>query len=245
MHEQVSIRTGEGVCPAHVFTPEGPGQWPAAIIYMDAFSIRPTLLAMAQRLADHGYVVLLPDLYYRAGNYEPLDPAKVFASGDIMGAIGPLMSTTSTLKAAADTGAFLEYLETRSDVAGKKVGTTGYCMGGGMAIAAAGTWPDRIAAAASFHGGGLATDDPASPHLFAPKIKGRVYVAAAVQDDFYPPEMHERLGQAMADAGTDYRGEFYEGALHGWTMADFPIYDEAAAERHWRELFALFDGTLK
>jgi carboxymethylenebutenolidase len=245
MHEQVSIRTGEGVCPAHVFTPEGPGKWPAAIIYMDAFSIRPTLLAMAQRLADHGYVVLLPDLYYRAGNYEPLDPDKVFASGDIMGAIGPLFSTTGPFKAAADTEAFLAYLDTRSDVAGTKVGTTGYCMGGGMAIAAAGTYPDRIAAAASFHGGGLATDDPASPHLFAPRIKGKVYVAAAVQDDFYPPEMHERLGQAMADAGVDYRGEFYEGALHGWTMADFPIYDEAAAERHWRELFALFDGALK
>lgn len=246
MHEQVTITTRDGSCPAHVFTPAGNGPWPGAIIYMDAFSIRPTLKAMAQRLADAGYVVLLPDLYYRAGDYTPVVPAEAFASGDVMGAIGHLFVTTSPVKAAEDTEAFLAYLESRPDVRkGSKVGVTGYCMGGGMAIVAAATYPDRIGAAASFHGGGLATDDPQSPHTFAPKIKAKVYVAAAVQDDFYSPEMHARLEKAMHDAGVDYRGEFYEGALHGWTMADFPIYDEAAAERHWRELIALFDGALK
>lgn len=247
MHEQVTITTRDGNCPAHVFTPaSGNGPWPGAIIYMDAFSIRPTLKAMAQRLADAGYVVLLPDLYYRVGAYEPLDPAKAFASGDVMGAIAHLFVTTNPVKAAEDTAAFLDYLANRADVIkGSKVGVTGYCMGGGMALVAAATYPDRIGAAASFHGGALATDDPASPHLSAPKIKAKVYMAAAVDDPYYTPDMHERFEQAMRDGGVDYRGEFYEGALHGWTMADFPIYDEAAAERHWRELIALFDSALK
>lgn len=245
MHETVIIRTRDGECPTHVFTPDGEGRWPGAILYMDAFSIRPTLLAMAQRLADAGYVVLLPDLYYRAGPYEPIEPAKAFASGDVMGAIGHLFQTTGPRQAAADTEAFLTYLDTRHDVAGTKIGVTGYCMGGGMALAAAGTYPDRIGAAASFHGGGLATDDPASPHLFAPTTRARVYVAAAVEDPFYTEAMNERLTKAFDEAGVDYRAEFYEGALHGWTMDDFPIYNEAAAERHWRELIALFDAALK
>lgn len=245
--EKIAITTPEGQCPAQVFTPSGgDGPWPGAIIYMDAFGIRPTLQAMAQRLADAGYVVLLPDLYYRVGEYEAPNPAAAFASGDVMGAIGHLYVTTSPVKAAQDSGPFLDYLASRADVTkGSKVGVTGYCMGGGMAIVAAATYPDRIGAAASFHGGGLATDDPQSPHTYVPGIKGKVYVAAAVEDDFYTPAMHERLGQAMRDAGVDYRGEFYEGALHGWTMADFPIYNEEAAERHWRELIALFDGVLK
>jgi len=244
-HETTSIRTRDGDCPLHVFTPAGKGPWPAAIFYMDGLGIRPTLFAMAQRLADAGYVVLLPDLFYRAGPYAPLVPKQVFASGDVMGAIGHLFRTTDNRKAAEDTAAFLSFLDKRKDVKGRKVGTTGYCMGGGMSLSAAGTYPDRVVAAASFHGGGLATDSEISPHLLAPKMKARVYVAGADKDAFYPPEMHERLKQALSDAGVDHRAEIYPGALHGWTMADFPVYDEAAAERHWNELLALFSAKLK
>jgi len=244
--EQVSIRTRDGECPAHVFTPDdGAGPWPAAIFYMDALGIRPALFDMARRLADGGYVVLLPDIFYRAGSYGPLDPKEIFASDDPMGRIRHLRETTDNLKAAEDTGAFLAYLDTRDDVAGKKVGTTGYCMGGGMSLAAAGTYPDRIAAAASFHGGNLATDAETSPHRLAPNMKGRIYVAGADQDKSYPPEMAERLEKALTDAGVEHACEIYEGARHGWTMPDFPVHDEAAAERHWRELQTLFDGTLR
>jgi len=244
--ETTSVRTRDGDCPLHVFTPgSGKGPWPAAIFYMDGLGIRPTLFAMAQRLADAGYVVALPDLFYRAGPYAPLVPKEVFASGDVMGAIGHLFRTTDTRKAAEDTAAFLTYLDKRKDVAGRKIGTTGYCMGGGMSLTAAGTYPDRVVAAASFHGGGLATDSELSPHLLAPKIAARVYVAGADKDGFYPPEMHERLKRALSDAGVDHRAEIYPGALHGWTMADFPVYDEAAAERHWDELLALFSAKLK
>ena len=130
-------------------------------------------------------------------------------------------------------------------MAGKKIGTTGYCMGGGMAIAAAGTYPDRIAAAASFHGGNLANDTELSPHLLAPKIKARVYIGVADQDNSYPPEMAERFEKALRDAHVDFLSEFYAGAKHGWTMPDFPIYDAPAAERHWQALADLFGETLK
>lgn len=244
-HQHVNIATDDGICPTDVFTPADSGAWPAVVFYMDGLGIRPTVKAMAQRLADAGYVVLLPDLYYRAGSYEPLDPKKVFASGDARGAIGHLYSTTNPTLVGKDSAFYLSYLDTRSDVAGKKIGTTGYCMGGAMSLITAATYPDRIAAAASFHGGNLATEASDSPHLLVPRIEARVYVAGADQDASYPPEMAERLERALDDAGVDHRCEIYEGALHGWTMADFPVYDDRAAERHWRELFALFATTLR
>ena len=243
-YEAISIQTRDGTCPTHVFTPEGAGPWPAVIFYMDGLAIRPALLAMAQRMADGGYVVLLPDMFYRAGPYAPLDPKVIFASGNVRGALGHLMGSTDNRRAAEDTAAFLDYIDTRTDVAGSAIGTTGYCMGGAISLTVAGTYPDRIAAAASFHGGGLAIDSELSPHLLAPGMKGRIYVAGADNDASYPPEMAERLEQALRDAGVDHKCEIYAGALHGWTMTDFPIYDEVAAERHWRELFGLFKATI-
>ena len=242
--EEVSIQTADGLCRAFVLTPEGAGPWPAALFYMDGFGIRPALIAMAERLASNGYLVLLPDLFYRAGPYEALNPGAIFASGDIRGAISHLLGVTDTARATADTAAYLDYLDSRSDVLGSKIGTTGYCMGGAMSLSAAGTYPDRVAAAASFHGGDLATDAEQSPHRLAPAMKARVYVAGADNDASYPPEMEARLDQALTDAGVAHRCEIYAGALHGWTMTDFPIYTAAAAERHWTELTALFAQEL-
>jgi carboxymethylenebutenolidase len=242
--EQVSIRTPDGDCRTFVFSPSEGGRHPAVVFYMDGLGIRPTIFKMGQRLADYGYVVLVPDLFYRAGPYEPLDPEKVFASGDVRGAIGHLFASTDNRRAGEDTEAFLTYLESRQDVVGTTVGTTGYCMGGRMSLTAAGLYPDRVAAAASFHGGNLATDSELSPHLLAPQIKARVYVAGADNDSSYPPEMAARLEQALSDARVDHRCETYAGALHGWTMADFPVYNEVAAERHWDELVALLTDSL-
>jgi carboxymethylenebutenolidase len=243
-YEQVSIRTHDGECPTYVFRPPGDASHPAVIFYMDGLGIRPTIFEMGQRLAEHGYVVLVPDLYYRVGHYEPLDPKKVFASGDVRGTIGHLFASTDNRRAGEDTEAFLAYLDSRRDIAGTKVGTTGYCMGGAMSLTAAGTYPDRVAAAASFHGGNLASDSDLSPHLLASRIAARVYVAGADHDDSYPPEMAARLEHALTDADVDHRCEIYPEALHGWTMADFPVYNEAAAERHWGELVNLLEGTL-
>ncbi|SFK74808.1 carboxymethylenebutenolidase [Rhodanobacter glycinis] len=244
-HETINIRTPDGQCATHVFTPEGTGPWPAVIVYMDAFGIRPGLMQMGEHIAASGYVVLVPDLFYRYGAYGPLDPKEVFASGGFRAVVGPLMASTDNVKAAQDTEALLAYLDTRKDVAGDVIGTVGFCMGGGMAIAAAGTYPDRVAAAVSFHGGRLATDDPVSPHLLAPKIRAELYVAVADNDGSSPPDMVERFEQALDDAGVRYRCELYRGASHGWMKPDFPVYDEAAAKRGWSEMFALFDRVLK
>jgi carboxymethylenebutenolidase len=242
-NEHVIIRTRDGDCPCHVMTPAGSGAWPGVIYYMDAGGVRPALADMAQRLADHGYVVLLPDLFYRYGAYGPFVPREVFA-GDVRAILGPLMATTGNDKAAEDTGALLAYLDTRGDVAGSKLGAVGFCMGGGMALAAAGTYPERFAAVASFHGGNLATDAPASPHLLAPKLEAEVYIAAAENDRSYPAEMAARLETALAEAGVRYSTEIYP-AAHGWMKPDFPVYDHAAAERGWVQMLALFDRTLR
>ena len=244
--EQVTIRTLDADCLTYVMSPSsGDGPWPAVIFYGDAGGIRPAMLEMAQRLADAGYVVLLPDLFYRYGPYGPLVPKEVFA-GDVMAILGPLMATTGTDKASQDTGSFLAYLDTRKDVVAgaKKVGAVGFCMGGGMAIAAAATYPQRFAAVASFHGGNLATDAPTSPHLLVPDLAAEVYIASADNDGSYPPAMAARFEAALTQAGVRYRAEMYAGAAHGWMVPDFPVYDSNAADRGWQAMVALFDRTL-
>ncbi len=242
--EKITLRARDGECTVHVATPStGTGPWPAAIIYMDAVGIRPTLVEMGQRLADAGYVVLVPDLFYRSGPYGPLVPKEVFKSG-FREVVGPLMAATGNDKAAQDTAAFLAYLDTRTDVAGRKVGAVGFCMGGGMAIAAAGSYPDRFAAVASFHGGNLATDAPTSPHLLVPRVEAEVYIGAADNDGSYPPAMAERMEKALSDAGVRFTAETYAGAHHGWMKPDFPVYDHDAAERGWVRLLDLFKRNL-
>jgi carboxymethylenebutenolidase len=144
----------------------------------------------------------------------------------------------------SDTRAFSDYLAAQPDVKPGGIGTTGYCLGGLMSLTAAGTYPDRIVATASYHGGRLATDAPDSPHLLAPKIKSRVYIAGAIEDQSFPDEMKERLEVALTRAGVDYKIETYQ-AKHGWVLRDTPAYDAAAAERHWQTLIELLGATLK
>lgn len=242
--QQVTIQEKDGVCNAWVITPEGNGLWPAVIFYMDAFGIRPAMIQMATHIASQGYLVMLPDLFYRFGPYGPYDPKEVF-KGDFRAVIGPMMASSDNHRAAEDTAAFLSYLDTRTDVAGDKVGTVGFCMGGGMALTAAGYYPDQVAAAASFHGANLATDQPMSPHLLVPKMKAEVYVAGADQDQGYPPEMAKRLEDTLTNAGVRHKCEIYEGKKHGWMKPDMPVYDAQGAERGWKELFALYNRNLR
>lgn len=243
---EVNIPTPDGDARAFVFTPAGQGPWPAVIFYMDAPAIRPALFEMCERLASHGYYVLLPDMFWRAGPYEPIDFKAAFASDEARRAIfGKFMASTNPEKSTRDTGAFLAWLAEQPDAKADKVGCTGYCMGAALALRAAGNYPDRIVAAAGFHGARLATDEPDSPHLLAPRIQAKVYIAGADEDAGFPPEQAERLRAALTGAGVDNRVEIYAGARHGYAPPDMPVYDEAASERHWRELLALLDETLK
>jgi carboxymethylenebutenolidase len=246
MMSKVAIPTPDGEARAFTFTPEGDGPWPAVIFYMDAPAIRPALFQMCERLASHGYYVLLPDMFWRAGPYDPIDLKTAFASDEARRTIfGKFMASTSPEKSTRDTGAFLAWLEKQPKAKTDKLGCTGYCMGAALALRAAGNYPGKIAAAAGFHGGRLATDEADSPHLLAPKIKAKVYIAGADEDAGFPPEQADRLRAALTQAGVDNRVEIYAGARHGYAPPDMPVYNEAAAERHWRELLALLDETLK
>jgi carboxymethylenebutenolidase len=242
--EQVTVEASDGPCFSYVLTPDSGGRHPAVIMYSDAAGMRIANTEMAQQLANAGFIVLVPDPFYRFGPYGPLVPKELFA-GDFMAVIGPLMATTGPDKAAADTTSFIAYLDTRDDIEGKKIGAIGFCMGGGMAIASAGAHPDRIAAVASFHGGNLATDQPNSPHLFVKTAKAEFYIGAADNDQTYPPEMAARLEAALTEAHVPFTAETYEGAAHGWMVTDFPIYNPTAAEKGWSKAIALFNRTLR
>lgn len=242
---QTIITTDDGRCPAYEFAPEGRGPWPGVVAFMDAVGMRPAMIEIGERLSRAGYVVLLPDLFYRSGPYAPMNAKTVFADPvqreELM---SRFVSKATTAGVMRDTRAFLDRLAARADVAPKRFGVTGYCMGGRFSLCAAGHFPDRIAAAASYHGGNLASDAPDSPHLLAPKIKARLYVAGATDDRNFPAEQKARLEKALTDAGVDHVVETYP-ARHGWVPSDTPAHDAAAAERHWTTLVALLDGTLK
>ena len=249
--ERIVLNAPDGECPAYVVTPgpksasdSGDGPWPAVMLYGDAGGLRPAMVDMAETVAAAGYLVLVPDVYYRVGPYTPLVPKEVFA-GDVGAILGPLMSTTGNDKAASDTAAFLAWLDARPDARKGKVGAVGFCMGGGMALSAAAAWPDRIAAVASFHGGNLASDDASSPHWRVGAIQAEVYIASAEHDGMYPPAMAARMEAALDQAGVNYVAEEYAGAAHGWMVPDFPVHDAASARRGWQTLVALFDRTLK
>jgi carboxymethylenebutenolidase len=243
--DKITIRTRDGACPSYVYRPDKGGPWPAVLVFMDGLAIRPAMLELGEKLATYGYFVLLPDLFYRSGPYEPMDPKTVFSDPEKRKVLMEKFFALATpANIMSDTRAFLEYLAAQPDVRQAAIGTTGYCMGGLMSLTAAGTYADRIVAAASYHGGRLATDAPDSPHLLAPKMKARIYVAGAIEDQSFPDDMKVRLEQALTKAGVDHKIETYP-AKHGWVFRDTPVYDAPAAERHWQTLVALLGSKLK
>jgi carboxymethylenebutenolidase len=243
MHKPLTIATPDGTCAATLVTPDGGAQGRRGVVlYMDAFGPRPALTAMAERLASAGYAVLVPDLFYRNAPYGPFDAKTAFSTDEGRKALMGLIQGTTQAMTAQDTAAFLDSLA--AEGAQGPMGVVGYCMGGGRALTAAGTYPDRIGAAASFHGGGLASEAPDSPHRLAPKIRGRVYVGVAGVDNSFPPEQSARLAQALREAQVDHVIENYVGKSHGWCVPDHGVYDEAGAERHWKRLLTLFGEAL-
>lgn len=242
-HTTIELATQDGRCPAHVFHPDGAGPWPGVIFYMDGIGIRPALFDMAERLAAAGYYVLLPDLFYRIGPTS-FDAKTLFSDPasreDFMKRVLPSATIANIMR---DTTTFLAHLEAEPKVRPGKIGVTGYCMGGRMSFAAAGHFPERIAAAASYHPSGLATDAPDSPHLLASRITARVYVGGAKDDSGFDDAQKERLDRALTEAGVAHTIETYD-ARHGWVPADTPVHDPVQAERHWQTLFALFGEVL-
>jgi carboxymethylenebutenolidase len=241
--ETVDLKTRDGVCPTYVFRPSQTPA-PAVLVYMDGVGIRPAMIEIAEKLADRGYFAVLPDLFYRSGPYEPMDPHTVFTDPEQRKRLmEKFFVHASTANLMADTRAVLDYLHAQPSVVAGGIGTTGYCLGGLMSLTAAGTYPDEILAAASFHGGRLATDSPESPHLLASKMKARVYVAGAIEDPSFPDEMKARLEAALTSAGVNHVIETYP-AKHGWVLRDTPVYDGVCRDRHWMALLDLFGATL-
>ncbi len=240
----IAITTQDGTAKAGLFLPAaglGPRR-AGVILYMDAFGPRPALDGMAERLAAAGYAVLVPDLFYRAGAYGPFDTKTAFANETTRAELMALIGGTSQAMTARDTAAFLAALEAAG--ASGPIGTVGYCMGGARALTAAASYPERVKAAASLHGGNLAGEAEDSPHRRAGEIKARVYVGQSGEDRSFPPEQSARLAQALREAGVDYVLENYVGCAHGWCVPDHAVFDSAGAERHWRRLLTFFEESL-
>jgi len=245
---EVSVKTPDGTCDAAFIHPAS-GAYPGVILWADAAGLRPTMRDMAKRLAADGYSVLVPNPFYRVSKAPQFtDAANLdFKNQDLLAKIQTLMSSIGAPGAAEkDAVAYVAFLDAQPQVdKTKKIGTQGYCMGGPLVVRTAAAVPERIGAGASFHGGGLVTDKPDSPHLLAPKIKARMYFGVAASDDQRQPDAKDILRQSFTKAGVPVEVEVYP-AKHGWCVPDMPIedgapvYDKAQAERAWSKLVALY-----
>jgi carboxymethylenebutenolidase len=247
--KDVEIKTPDGTCNAAFIDPTT-GSHPGVVIWADAFGLRPVLREMGRSLAKEGYSVLVPNPFYRVTRDPQLDP-RTFNFGDATdrAKLTPLMGSINAAGAAEkDALAFVAWLDQQKEVnKARKIGTQGYCMGGPLVMRTAAS-SDRIGAGGSFHGGGLVSDQPTSPHLLAPKIHARMYFGIAKNDDERQPDAKDKLKEAMAAAKVPAEIEVYP-SQHGWCMSDFtapptPIYDKAQAERAWGKLLTLYKTAL-
>jgi carboxymethylenebutenolidase len=240
----VDITTADGVADAYLARPDT-GPRPGVLFIMDAFGLRPTIDDMADRVAADGYVVLAPNVFYRAGR-SPVLPVPDLTDPErrkgFFQSVQPLMEQLTPERLAADGAAYLDYLGEAASPG--PVAITGYCMGGRVGWWIAAAHPDRVAALAAFHPGRLVTDAPDSPHRSAGDVRGELYFGFADQDPSMTAEQIATLERSLHETGARYRSEVYNGAPHGYTMADTAAFDEAARERHFRELRALLERTL-
>ena len=245
MHEQVQIETADGACDAHVLRPDGKGPWPTVLMYQDGIGMRESLVEIASRIANDGYFVLLPNLFYRIGVGAHIADVKSFFNDPAARKvwIEQILAAATPEKVMSDTQSFLSYLGARPEAKAAKIGTTGYCMGGRMSFIASATFGERVACAAAFHPGGLATDKPDSPHLLAGKIRGEIYIAGAIEDPGFDDAQKARLTKALDDAGVKYTLETYP-ARHGWVPSDTPVHDPEQAERHYASLLSILSRSL-
>ncbi|BCY15406.1 dienelactone hydrolase family protein [Actinoplanes sp. L3-i22] len=245
MHQaSIDIPAADGVADGYFVKPDGPGPYPGILLFMDAFGVRPRLREMADRIAERGYAVLVPNLFYRSQASPLIEPDELTDAdkrGAAFGRLMPMMQTLTAGRVVADTTAYLDFLAAQEGVAAGPVGAVGYCMGGRNALIAMSALPDRIAVLGSFHAGRVVTDDENSAHLAVGSITGEVYLAHADNDGSMTPDNIAALEAALEAGGVKYTSEVYEGAPHGFTMSDTAMYHEAGEKRHWAALFDLLD----
>lgn len=244
VERDVEIETPDGVADAHFVHP-AEGTHPAVLVWPDALGLRPAFREMGKRLAQSGYSVLTVNPFYRQRRAPVVPEGATFQDEAVRNVVMPLMQSLTPETHVTDARAFVAWLDRQDAVdTGRKVGTTGYCMGGPIVMRTAATLPDRIGAAASFHGGGLVTSGEDSPHLLIPRMKASFLIAIAENDDEREPDVKNVLRKSFDDAGLSAEIEVYEGAAHGWCPPDMPVYNEEQAERAWSRLLALFETAL-
>lgn len=242
--QDVTIETPDGVCDAHFAYPAS-GSAPAVLVWPDIMGLRPAFKQMGARLAESGYAVLTVNPFYRQHTGPALAEGEAFSDEGPRNRLMGLMRALTPETHVTDATAFVGWLDQQAQVdAAKKVGTTGYCMGGPITMRTAAALPDRIGAGGSFHGGGLVTGAPDSPHLLVPQMKANYLFAIAENDDESDPEAKNTLREAFDAAGLNAEIEVYEGALHGWCPPDSQVYNEVQAERAWARLLNLFQTSL-
>ena len=238
---EIDVTTPDGTCDSYFVHPSS-GAHPAVLIWPDAFGLRDAKRQMAKRLAESGYSVLVVNQYYRSQR-APIVSSTNFQ--EVAPIVRPLMGTLNADTHVRDARAFISFLDSQSSVdTSRGVGTMGYCMGGPITMRTAAAVPDRVKAGASFHGGGLVTDQPDSPHLLVPQMQAQYLFAIAENDDENEPEAKNVLREVFDKAGLAAEIEVYEDALHGWCPPDTQVYHEAQAERAWSRLLALFERAL-
>jgi carboxymethylenebutenolidase len=242
--EELDIQTADGVAHAWMYrTGEDPR--PAVLLYTDAYGFRPAMQTMAERIAELGYLVLLPNVFYRAGSYAPFDSATVWSDPPERERLMALIRSLTPDRVRVDGGAYLDAIAGQSGVRADRVAAMGYCMGGRLAFLAAAQHPEKVLGAASFHGGGLVTDAPDSPHRLADRVKASLYFGVADEDRSCTPEHQGALAAALGAAHVQYCIELYRGKRHGFAVSDNAgAYDAAAAARHWRRLESFLGETL-
>jgi carboxymethylenebutenolidase len=237
------IHAGDGNAEAIVYTPGG-GDFPGLLFYTDIFGIRPESEAMAKRVAAAGYTVMMPNIFYRHGKLPLLDFEFKMGEERSMKALGALFAALPGSAMEKDAPHYVEALLNRNDVKGDKIAVVGYCFSGAMALRTAAMAPDKVAVAASFHGGRLVTEDADSPHTRIPQVKGELYFGHAVEDQTATPAQIAKLDDTLKGWGGTYTSEMYEGASHGWTVPGREVYDEKQSERHYEKLFDLLKRNL-
>jgi carboxymethylenebutenolidase len=245
VEKPIEIKTQDGIVDGYIFQPQEKGKWPGVIHLTDIVGIRPSEHQMARQLCEVGYAVLMPNIFYRVTRPPVFEAHPLnFADEKVRQRMGELRASLPPAAVERDASAYVDFLAKQDSVLGAKLGVVGYCFAGAIALRIAAARADKIAAMASFHGGGLYTDAPNSPHTVLPRVKAQLYFGHAVEDRSMPKEAIVKFEQALKAWGGKYESETYAGCYHSWTTPDSPVYNADGAARAFGKLTALFAAAL-